>query len=143
MTKARELSDRYTDAINAHDPGAIGALFAEDGTLEEPAGKAVGRDEVVGYWEQFFTAFPDVRVVDEAEGDGGDIALNEWSAVATHLGPLETPDGTVPPTGKAVALRGCDVIGVGDGLIKRHRAYYDQVELLTQLGLVPATATVA
>ena len=138
MTKARELSDRYTEAINAHDPVAIGALFAPDGTLEEPAGRAAGRDEVVAYWQQFFAAFPDLRVVDEVEGDGGDTAINEWSAVGTHLGPLETPDGTVEATGRSIALRGCDVIGVRGGEITGHRVYYDPVQLGAQLGLEPA-----
>jgi ketosteroid isomerase-like protein len=33
LANAREVSDRYTDLINAHDAAAIGDLYADDGVL--------------------------------------------------------------------------------------------------------------
>jgi ketosteroid isomerase-like protein len=53
---------------------------------------------------------------------------------------METPEGTIPATGKRVTLRGCDVLTVRDGLIVSHRAYYDQLAFMAQLGLVPEGA---
>lgn len=137
MASAREISDRYTDLINAHDAEGIGALFADDGVFNEPAGEFKGREAIVGYWRAMFEAFPDMQGRDEFKAESGDSAINEWSVGGTHSGPFETPEGTVPATGRRVTLRGCDIIAVRDGRIYNQRAYYDQLSLMTQLGLVP------
>ena len=137
MAEAREISDRYTDALNAHDAEAIGALYADDGVLSDPAGEFRGPEAIVQYWESFFTAFPDLSGRDEFKAESGDTAINEWSASGTHSGPLETPEGTIPATGKQATLRGCDAITVQNGRITSHRVYYDQLAFMTQLGLVP------
>jgi steroid delta-isomerase-like uncharacterized protein len=138
--QAREISDRYTDLINAHDAQGIGALFADDGILVEPAGEYRGRDAIVEYWEGFFQAFPDMHGEDEFGAESGDTAINEWSASGTHTGPLEGPEGSIPATGKGVTLRGCDAISVRDGLIQNQRVYYDQLTFMIQLGLIPEGA---
>ena len=141
MADAREISDRYTDAINAHDAKAIGTLYADDGVLSDPTGEFRGPEAIVQYWESFFTAFPDLSGRDEFKAESGDTAINEWSASGTHSGPMETPEGTIPATGKQATLRGCDAITVRDGRITSHRVYYDQLAFMTQLGLVPEGAT--
>ncbi len=141
MAEAREISDRYTDAINAHDADAIGALYADDGVFTEPAGEFRGREAIVQYWERFFTAFPDLNGRDEFTAESGDTAINEWSFSGTNSGPIETPEGTIPATGKRVTVRGCDALTVREGRIRSHRAYYDQLTFMTQLGLVPEGAT--
>jgi steroid delta-isomerase-like uncharacterized protein len=140
MANARDVSDRYTDLINAHDAEAIGALFADDGVLSDPSGEFRGPEEVVQYWKRFFRAFPDMTGRDEFKAERGDTAINEWSSAGTNSGPLETPEGTIPATGKWGTLRGCDVITVRDGLIQSHRVYYDQLAFMQQLGLVPEAA---
>lgn len=140
MASAREINDRYTAAASAHDLDAIAKLFAPDGRLEDPSGAFEGRAAVIEYWEQFFRAFPDLEPRDEITVEADGLVFNEWTAAGTHSGPLETPDGTIEPTGKRVTLRGADVVEVRDGVIQSHRAYYDQLALLTQLGLVPEAA---
>ncbi len=137
MAEAREISDRYTDALNAQDAEAIGALYADDGVLNEPAGEFQGPEAIVEHWRRFFAAFPDLSGRDEFKAESGDTAINEWSASGTHSGPMETPEGTIPATGKRLTLRGADAITVRDGLIRSHRVYYDQMGFMTQLGLVP------
>ena len=141
MADAREVSDRYTDAINAHDADAIGALYADDAVFSEPAGEFSGREAIVQYWERFFTAFPDLNGRDEFKAESGDTAINEWSVSGTNSGAMETPEGTIPATGKQMTLRGCDSLTVREGRIQSHRAYYDQLAFMTQLGLVPEGAT--
>jgi ketosteroid isomerase-like protein len=59
----------------------------------------------------------------------------------TNTGPVALPTGEVlPPTGKTIRVRSCDVVTVENGLATKHNFYYDQTELLSQLGLVPANA---
>jgi len=143
MAEARDISDRYTEAINAHDATAIGALYADDGVFSEPAGEIRGREAIVQYWGRLFAAFPDLNGRDEFKAESGDTAINEWSFSGTNSGPLETPEGTMPATGKRVAFRGCDALTVRDGRIQSHRAYYDQLGFMTQLGLVPEATAVS
>lgn len=140
MAEAREISDRYTDLINEHDAQAIGALFADDGVLVDPSGEYRGREAITQYWQGFFQAFPDITGRDEFEAESGETAINEWSSSGTHEGPLETPEGTIPATGKRLTLRGCDLVTVRDGQITSHRVYYDALSFMTQLGLMPEAA---
>jgi|ERR671925_2211400 predicted ester cyclase len=143
MTTAREVSDRYTVAINAHDAAAIGALYAEGAGLKEPAGEFMGREAVVQYWERFFEAFPDLSVRDTFKAENGDTAINEWTASGTNSGPMETPEGTIPATGRPVTIVGCDLLTVSEGLITEHRAHYDQLGFMSQLGLASEPAAVS
>ncbi len=143
MGQAREISDRVTELINARDAQGIGELFADDGVFVDPTGEYRGRSAIVEYWEGFFAAFPDLEGKDEFTAESGDTAINEWSASGTHTGPLEGPEGTVPATGKRLTVRGADAITVRDGMIQSHRAYYDQMSFMVQLGLVPEGAATA
>jgi steroid delta-isomerase-like uncharacterized protein len=143
MGQAREISDRYTDLINAHDVQGITALFTEDGVLIDPSGEHRGREAIADYWNGFFQAFPDMQGQDDFKAESGDTAINEWSASGTHTGPLKGPGGTVPATGKTLTIRGCDAISVREGLIESQRVYYDQLGFMIQLGLVPEPAAAA
>jgi len=44
---------------------------------------------------------------------------------------------SIPPTRKSVRVRGCDAATVENGRVTSHRFYFDQMELLEQLGLAP------
>jgi len=59
-----------------------------------------------------------------------------------HTAPLEGPMGTVPPTHKKVSGHGVQLLRVENGQIAEARVYYDQYEFMSQLGLIPAPATV-
>ena len=142
MGEAREISERFTEAINNHDADAIAALYSDDAVAIDPFGEWRGKEAIVESWRGFFEAFPDIRGSDERSYDAGDTAINEWRGSGTHTGPLRTPDGEeIPPTGRRMTLRGSDFITVRGGLITEHRTYFDQMEMLSQLGLIPeATA---
>jgi SnoaL-like polyketide cyclase len=55
----------------------------------------------------------------------------------THTGPLVTPAGTIPATGRPVELRLAELYEVQEDRIKRLNAYYDSASLMRQLGLLP------
>ncbi len=60
-----------------------------------------------------------------------------------HTGPLGTPLGQVPPTGRSVTIRGMDVLTFTEGRIAAITVVSDELGLLTQLDAVhlsrPAT----
>ncbi len=128
--------DRLTAAVLAGDRSAILRVYAEDAVAESPdAGRLVGRDAIADYLLGFSQAFPDLRFEVTAEIETDDTAVDEGYMIGTHTGPIVTADGEVPATGRAIRLRECDVLTARDGLAIQHRFYFDQLELMTQLGL--------
>ena len=48
--------------------------------------------------------------------------------------------GDVPPTGRKLKGEFIQVFEIDRGLVKRNYLMYDQVEVMTQLGMAPAAA---
>jgi len=80
-----------------------------------------------------------VNAVLAAAGDTGPRVRRAWPA-GTHTGPLATPQGEVPPTGRTLQLPICLGFEVAAGRITSNHAYYDQMTLAAQLGLLPEPA---
>jgi steroid delta-isomerase-like uncharacterized protein len=138
---ARQTFDRLTAAVNTHDAEAAARCYGADAVMVSPEGEVKGRDQIAAWHRQYVEAFPDLRITSRNKFGSGDEVADEWSLTGTNTGPLAMPDGTsIPATGKSVSLRGCDAATVKDGQIVNHRLYYDQLEMLTQLGLTDALA---
>jgi predicted ester cyclase len=88
-------------------------------------------------------AFPDLMQEVTNLVAAGESAFAEAIARGAHTGPLETPDGEVPPTGRRIEIEFSVVARARDGLLVDGREYYDSMTLLTQLGLVPESAETA
>ena len=139
MGEARETMDRVTQAAMSGDVETLRGLYAEDAVIETPdQGTITGRDAIVEWISGFQKAFPDLTYEPLNEYEIGNTAIDEGAVSGTHTGPLETPTGeTVPPTGKRVRVRETDLATVENGKVTSHRFYFDQMEFLAQLGLVP------
>ncbi|MGW4638980.1 ester cyclase [Sphaerisporangium sp. NPDC004334] len=136
MSDDREPTDELVTAFNAGDFASATRLFDRRATYVCPGGVAEGHEEIASYFALYHEAFPDIRVTLHDKGACGDMVVAEWTLTSTHTGPLLLPTGHVAePTGRRVAVRGCDVRTMEDGLIASQRVYYDQLEMLTQLGL--------
>jgi ketosteroid isomerase-like protein len=137
MAEAREVMDRVTDALVAGRLDELRACYADDATVVTPETDEIrGADAVVDYLRSFADAFPDRSWEEIGKHEAGDTAIDEGYFCGTNTGPLQMPSGeTVPPTGKRVRLRECDVVTVSNGRITSHRFYYDQTEFAEQLGL--------
>jgi predicted ester cyclase len=55
---------------------------------------------------------------------------------ARHTGPLVTPLGSVPPTGRVIAARTIDVLTMTGGVVSAITVVADELGVLTQLGAV-------
>jgi steroid delta-isomerase-like uncharacterized protein len=138
MGQAREIMDRVTEALFKQDMDAAKEAYAEDAVAETPdQGTINGRDAVIAYLQEFFTAFPDASYEPINQHESGNDAIDEGYFVGTNTGPLAMPDGEMPATGKSVRLRSCDVATVENGQIVSHRFYFDQMAFIEQLGLMP------
>jgi len=97
-----------------------------------------GRSGFHDFLSGFKTAFPDLTVTITNQVVTDDQVVNECVWRGTHTGPLQSPAGEIPPTGKPVTGgRFCEVWEIKGGQIARLRNYQDVSTWLRQLGLVP------
>jgi ketosteroid isomerase-like protein len=118
---------------------AVGACSEELETVDPGMGTVHGIEPFREYLETFKRAMPDARAIIEKQYESGDTVIVEGRFVGTHTGPLASEDGDIEPTGKTVDLRFADFSRVTEGKIASYHTYYDQVGLLTQLGLMDAS----
>jgi ketosteroid isomerase-like protein len=129
--------DRLTAAAVKGDSEALKAVYAQDAVVETPdQGTITGRDRIAAYLGEFSAAFPDAAWEARYKHEAGDTAIDEGYFVGTNTGSLTGPNGeTIPPTGRRLRARECDVVTVENGVVTSHRFYFDVQDWLTQLGL--------
>ncbi len=97
---------------------------------------AGNQNEMEANMNIFFTGFPDLKVnVDEFKLTDNEIFAN-WTCRGTNTGMF----GESPPTGKKIKVSGYSNIQFNEeGKMIREEVYYNELELLQQLGytLVP------
>jgi steroid delta-isomerase-like uncharacterized protein len=139
MGEAREVMDRVTAATTSGNLDEMRKCYADDATAVTPdQGEINGADAIVEWFRRFAEAIPDARYEPLYGHEAGNTAIDEGFFRGTNTGPLQMPNGeTIPATGKQIRVRGCDVATVENGRITSHRFYFDQMEFLSQLGLMP------
>lgn len=116
------------------------ALTAEDVEVTlVPFGQTFnGHEGFRMFMQSFKTAFPDITVTEVINQIATDEAVvSEFKARGTHTGPLMTPAGEVPPTGREVNLTVCEVWEIRNGKLAAFRNYQDAATMMRQLGLLP------
>ncbi|MFF8358529.1 ester cyclase [Streptomyces chartreusis] len=144
MGQAREVMDRLTTAITAGNSDAIAGLYAQDAVAVTPdGGELHGRDDIAAYWRQMTEAVPDGSYQSVHAYEVGNTAIDEGVFTGKNTGPIQLPSGeTLPPTQKEIRIRGVDFATVDDdGRIVDYRLYFDEMEFLGQLGLLPDEAS--
>jgi steroid delta-isomerase-like uncharacterized protein len=111
----------FTDNYRLHLPGSAAAL---------------DRDATKGVVRMFSIAFPDLQhTVDEMVAEGNTVAAR-WSVRGTHRGEFQG----IAPTGKQIGVSGTTVHHLVNGKIVETWLTFDTMDLLQQLGAVPASA---
>ena len=138
-TEIEAVARKAEEAWKNRDAQALARMYAGDAVVADPlAGLMRGRDAVQRDAVEFFrafsnTSFEQLNVFAKDERNGA----IEWRLRGTNTGPLATPGGELPATGKDVDI---EVVGVWSldesGLITREKRYYDVAALLAQLGLM-------
>jgi|SRR4051794_11292297 hypothetical protein len=140
---AKEL---FLEAIRRTDAGDIEgfvALHAPDCTWVTPNAELHGRDALREWLAPWVAGFPnerrhDLRRVVELDGT----IYCEGAFVGVNDGAMETPEGVLPPTGRALVLPFALVVDVDvdAGHATAAHLYFDQIGFLGQLGLLPEPA---
>lgn len=128
-----QIAQRYFDAWNRRDAGAIMATFAEGGTYADPVTPGPLTGAAIGaYAQALWDAFPNLSfdIVSVAENATGLVSA-EWLMKGTNTGPFNG----LPPTGAAIVLPGADFLRVDADKIRSIQGYFDSGALPRALGL--------
>ena len=134
------LVREHMESENRHDFDATLATF-EHARYELIATGDVydGEQEVLDYFAESRTAFPDQRNELIALHHADDAVIVEFDLLGTHLGPLRR----LPPTGRAFRCRMTSFFIFEGERIVCERVYFDQASILRQLGVAHDPSSLA
>jgi len=127
-----------TFAYLKKDWGAVRAACTLDFVYDEVATSrnVRGVEEVLKVWKGWSAAFPETAEPFVESHVAGNKVILELRWRGKNTGPLALPGGReVPPTGKSMDLRACQILEIADGKVKSMRQYFDMASLLNQLGI--------
>jgi steroid delta-isomerase-like uncharacterized protein len=133
----KNLVRQFAAVLNAADWDALDALLAEDfrrhsqATTEMP--ELNSREEFKRLQQMYLESFPDQRVTIEMLVAEGDKVAGLASYAGTNTGPL----GNVPATGKSAELKFLSIFRIEGGRIAELWVEWDNLAMLTQLGVFP------
>ena len=132
-----EIAKEQVLAYNEKDWDRVKAAASKDLVYDEVATqrKVKGLDDVLAVWKGWAAALPDSKATFRSEHSTGDTAMLEMTWTGTHKGPLKMRDREIPPTGKKIELRSCQVVEVAGDKVKSISHYFDMGTLLDQIGV--------
>ena len=142
MPEVKDTANRFVAAFNSHDEPAMLILHADNIKFNAPGFKATNAKDATSFPMRWLKAFPDSKMTVRTELVSGPWVIQEVTVEGTHSGPLQTPSGTVSPTYKKVCNYAVHCFRIENEKIVEARVYFDQLDMLTQLGLIPTPATV-
>lgn len=130
-----EILHTLVEGWNTNSVEAVVALYAPD-FVEEDIGLAMptrGADTIRLIMRLYRRAFPDLHIEADDLVVQDDCAAFSWILTGTHRGVIMN----IPPTGRAVRLRGISLIHFENGLVTRAVRVWDLAGMLRTFGLLP------
>lgn len=106
--------------------------FTEDVTVVIPDDNIVGIEGTKNYYANFLLGFSDAEFTFVDIFGQEDKLVKHWNFKGTHDGNFFG----IPPTGKPLNLSGATLILMEDGRIKQEQNFFDNLDMLSQLGLM-------
>ena len=128
-----EAVRQYLDAWTRRDADAILATLNDGGSYEDPTtGGPISGEAIRAYVSGLWSAFPDLSFEDVGLAQTApDSASVQWIMRGTNTSSMMV----LPPSGKAVILRGADFFTLRDGKIQTVTGYFDPGQVPRQIGL--------
>jgi steroid delta-isomerase-like uncharacterized protein len=144
MTDPVQVLKEWTRRLDAGDLDGAGELVADDVQWNNPVASVSSRDELRGVLQGYWTAIPDFKHELTDVIGSGDLVAARGIATGTNTGPLATPAGELPASGKPIRFLFSAWARVEDGRITEFRGYWDVAGFMQQIGAAmpePAAAT--
>jgi ketosteroid isomerase-like protein len=140
MPQLEDLARDVFTAIEAHDFGRLEELLAPDCDVVVPGFSGRGPQAFIAWMQPFLGAFPDIRHELGTVAEAGDVIGFELRVSGTHTEAMRSPAGEIPATGRPLDLPAANMWRTDGGRIVAYHVYFDQMEFLGQLGLLPEPA---
>ena len=134
MASSVEIHRAAHDAFNERDWERMRSLMAETiAYSDRPRGLELGSfDEFLGWLKELTTGMSDARVNDPDYLEAGEYSVGRFNGRGTNDGPMGPAQAT---TGKRMDMPFCEILRVQNGRVTSGEIFYDQLTMLTQLGL--------
>jgi steroid delta-isomerase-like uncharacterized protein len=144
MTDIRTISAEFNEAFNSHDDEHMRACYADNAVFTGPGDvRLEGPEAIVEYAMTWIRAFPDARATVKNEIVADPWVITQVTFQGTHTDTLVGPAGEIPATNKSATGRAAELIRVENGKVVEDHLYFDNMEIMAQLGLVPEAAATA
>ena len=134
------IAGELIDAFTAGDWARFRATIAPDVVYEETGTgrRTEGADAYVALCQGWRDAFPDALGTVRRAIVSGEVVAQEVTWEGTQTGPLPTPGGVLPPSGRRIAVAATLWYTVRDGRATAIRHHLDLLTMLQQIGALPA-----
>lgn len=132
----KNLIHRFADAVNAADWDAFEELLTENFQRHcqaTPDVQVNSRDEFIKIQKSFLASMPDQKMITKMLIAEGDMV----AAYGIYTGTMTGPMGEFPATGKSVEINCPTIFRIEEGRIAEIWVEWDNLAMLTQLGLFP------
>ncbi|MEO5593705.1 MAG: ester cyclase [Chitinophagaceae bacterium] len=108
--------------------------FTKDVVMHASPADVIGIGSARAYYANFLTGFSQITFTIKDVFGQGEKLVKYWNFKGTHTGIFFG----IPATGKTVSLDGTTLVRMSGGKIAEERDFYDNMDFMTQLGLMPA-----
>jgi steroid delta-isomerase-like uncharacterized protein len=136
MSTARNkaIARRFQEEFNARNWEGCRSLLAPDCRSYQPGAPGpLTNDQFTGVGQLFASAFPDLTVTIHEQVAEGDRVVTRMRFTGTHQHDFQG----IPATGKRIDMEGYILDQVIDDTIVEHRAMFDTMTMMQQLGVIP------
>jgi steroid delta-isomerase-like uncharacterized protein len=134
--EAKALLDDVLAIWNEGKLDLIEKHYAPDVILKTSAmpQPSEGYEGIKTWLNSSLTSTPDHHLTFNEFYVDGNVIFTRWTATGTNTGPLSTPFGEIPATGKSFSFSGLSFYCIENGLITETEVVFNVLEMLLQIG---------
>jgi steroid delta-isomerase-like uncharacterized protein len=125
---------RLLEAFNNADWDSMSNLFGNSTYNEFGTQRVLEGDDSSEAMRGWKTAMPDVKGTVTSSAESGDQVVLEVTWHGTHTGPLATPEGEIPPSGRTQTTPAVWIFDFKGDSLNESRHYFDMLTFLQQIG---------
>lgn len=134
MADNKGHANSVIEAFNNADWEAMPGLLGSSSYTEFGTQRTLQGAEILEAMKGWKAAMPDVTGTVTSVAESGDRVVLEVTWQGTHTGPMVTPDGEIPPSGKSQTTPAAWIADYEGGALKETRHYFDLLTFLQQIG---------
>jgi predicted ester cyclase len=135
----RQAVDRFFEVVDGQQFDKFADVETPDMVMKTPMGVMNGIEGHKQMTHGFATAFPNFKHTISQCVEAGDLISCEGKFTGDHNGPMMMPNGkSIPATHKHVEFEFAGFGRVKNGKVAEMHAYFDNLAMMRQLGLMPS-----